>query len=353
MNLRHSSRRPSLLTHAAGVALLAGAGAIAAAPLAAQCYTSPDNAPASGGCNVIPFGDANPTSTTWSNQVYQMLVTAADLNNQAGLVTTLSFAPCGTGLRQATRITVKMGHCNLGTMTTTFANNFTTPAQTVLDVRDFHWPNTANVWNRIPLETPFVYVPPLGDLLIEVHTEGIGMPGGTNGMHTGGRPRLYAFSWSGTPPATGSLGTTAALKVEVCMGTAGTATFGVGCKTSGSAAAKLDYTGSSQLGQKLSIDVSGAAGAGAYLMMFGTTIAPPLPLQLDALGMPGCRLYTNSLITIGGATTGGGAGSTVVPIPNMTALTGLILFNQAVLLDATANKAGYVASNGGQFVVGS
>ena len=323
------------------------------APAAAQCYGIPDNLPAAGGCNVIPFGDANPTSTSWANQLYQTLVLATDLSTQPGLVTGLAFAPCGTGVREFQRLTIRMGHCNLGAMTTTFANNFTTPAQTVLDVRDFHWPNVANVWNRMPLQTPFVYVPQLGDLLVEIHVEGVGMPGGTNGMHTGARPRMYARSWVTTPPATGTLGNSAAVKLEVCLGTAGTATFGVGCLGSNQQAPKLDYSGSSQLGQTLSIDVSGAAGTLPFFVQFGTTVAPPLPLKLDAFGMPGCRLYINSLLTLGSATSAAGSGSIPVPVPSNPALVGLVLFNQAVLLDMSANPAGIVSSNGGQFVAGN
>lgn len=323
------------------------------APAAAQCHGIPDNVTNSGGCNVIPFGDADPKSASWSNQLYQTLVLASDLNNQAGLVTGLSFAPCGSGLRQFQRLTIRMGHCSSATMSTTFANNFTTPAQTVLDVRDFHWPNVANVWNRMPLETPFVYVPQLGNLLIEIHVEGVGMPGGTNGMNTGARPRMYARSWTGSPPPTGTLGSSAAVKLEVCLGTAGTATFGAGCLGSNQQAPKLDYTGSSKMGQTLSIDISAAAGVNPFVVLFGNTVAPPLPVQLDALGMPGCRMYTNVLLSLGAATNASGAGSLPVPVPNDPALTGVLLFNQGVVFDKAANALGLVATNGGQFVVGN
>jgi hypothetical protein len=341
--------RPTRLLSFSSLAL-----ALVAEAGSAQCYGVPDNLPGSGsGCNVIPFGDATPTSATWSNQLYHTLVTQADLNNQVGLVTGLSFAPCGSGVRQFTRLTVRMGHCNLGTMSTTFASNFTTPGVTVLDVRDFQWPNTVGVWNRLPLQTPFVYVPALGDLLIELWCEGVGMPSGTAGMQTMARPRMYARSWVGTPPPTGTLGSSAAVKLEVCLGTAGTTTFGSGCPGSNLQSPALDYAGSSKLGQTLTINVTKAAGILPFGMIFGTTIAPPFPLVLDSIGMTGCRLYTDSLFSLPGVTLTGGAGSVSIPIPVTSTLVGTVLFNQAGLIDTPANRFGVITTNGGNLIVGN
>jgi hypothetical protein len=326
-----------------------------AAPIAAQCYEIPDNNPAAGSSNVIPFGDSNPQSGTWSQQIYQQLVTAADLGNQPGVITSLAFAPAGTGLRQFASLKITLGHCNLGAMTTTFATNFTSPGQVVLDVTNFEWPTTADTWTTIPLQTPFVFIPPLGDLLMEVVCTGAGAPGvSPAGMRTGGRPRLYNFTWGGTtPPTTGTLGGSAAIKVRVCMSMAANARFGSGCVGTNNQAPTLSYSGSSRIGQTLNVDLASARATTPYFTLLGTSIGAPYPVPLAAIGMPGCKLYPSILISFGGVTNASGIGSAPFPVPNDPTLTSLMLFHQCGVVDAGANALGLVTSNAGWFVVGN
>ena len=44
-------------------------------------------------------------------------------------------------------------------MSTTWASNISTSAVTVLKANDYAWHVTANQWNRIGLQQPFLYVP--------------------------------------------------------------------------------------------------------------------------------------------------------------------------------------------------
>jgi len=63
-----------------------------------QIFPVPSTAlPATGGCNVIPFGSSS-LSTTWANQRYQCMAMVADLGgtNTVGNICELAFAPCGT-----------------------------------------------------------------------------------------------------------------------------------------------------------------------------------------------------------------------------------------------------------------
>ena len=77
----------------------------------------------------------------------------------------------------------------------------------------------------------------------------------------------------------------------------------------------------------------------------------PLPLDLTPLGMPGCNLLADPLVTDLVA----GAGPSLLwglAIPPQSALVGLRLYGQAFSLDLPANSFGFTASNGARFKVG-
>ena len=321
-----------------------------AIPAVGQCVFIPDNKAAAGGCNVIPFGDPNPSSPTWSNQRYQCVVTAADLNNTRGLVTGLGFAPCGSGNRVFSSLTITMAHIQ-GSLSGSFTTNLGANPLVVLDVRDFSWPNTADTWNALPLERAFSYDPALGDLVIEVIATGVGMPNANQGMHREMRQRVYAFGWTGTPPTTGSMDS-AALKLSVCIDAAGSTTFGNGCASS-AGVVSLSYGGSSRIGQVLNLDMTGGRPLFPAFAVTGTTMGAPFPIDLTVLGAPQCSLYTNQFVVLATATSGTGTATIPMPIPNNPTLVGLMLFNQYGHLDPLANSLGFAFSNGGWFAVGN
>ena len=74
-----------------------------------------------------------------------------------------------------------------------------------------------------------------------------------------------------------------------------------------------------------------------------------LPLNLAALGAPGCSLQVGPLVWIAGATIGGDPRGTVLhdlgPLPRTSPLAGGILFVQSAVLEAKANKLGMRFSN--------
>lgn len=78
----------------------------------------------------------------------------------------------------------------------------------------------------------------------------------------------------------------------------------------------------------------------------------PLPLPLAALGMPGCDLLAEPLISdlLVGA---GPSLDWSLVLPAGTALLGATFVQQALVLDPSANTFGFVASNGGEATIGS
>lgn len=76
-----------------------------------------------------------------------------------------------------------------------------------------------------------------------------------------------------------------------------------------------------------------------------------LPFDLTPLGMTGCNLLADPLVTDVAA----GAGTTVpwsLPIPNTLGLVGFVLFGQGFAFDPTANAFGFTASNGARLKIG-
>ena len=68
-------------------------------------------------------------------------------------------------------------------------------------------------------------------------------------------------------------------------------------------------------------------------------------IDLGGIGMPDCKLYTR-LDWFGAWQNQKGTGRWSIPIPNSTALAGARLYEQAAVLDASANQAGVRTSNG-------
>lgn len=78
-----------------------------------------------------------------------------------------------------------------------------------------------------------------------------------------------------------------------------------------------------------------------------------LPLDLTALGMPGCELLLAPLQTVSlGFGSPAGTARWTTGIPNRVALLGVEYFQQAVGMAPAANAAGVIWSNGGHGIVG-
>lgn len=109
------------------------------------------------------------------------------------------------------------------------------------------------------------------------------------------------------------------------------------------------------LGTTYQLEVRNAPVGVAFVVMgFSNTMSGPVPLPLDlgAVGMPGCSLLTNALavqFAAGGATTA----TWSLTLPNTASLQGTVFYNQGFPIDGGANVAGLTASNGGYSRVGS
>lgn len=329
---------------------------LVASAVSAQSRFIPDSA-ASGGCNVIPFG-VNTTSTTWSNQVYQTMATAADLGNApSGLICDIGFINCGTGndVYHYDTIEVKLGQTTATSLSTTFSANLAVNVQTVLSATNYDWHATGGKWHRLGLDTSYLYIAARGaNLVIQITvTGGRKLAGGLTGFYTGSRQRLYNFGWTGTPPTTGTLGSTAALKWEVLFQMNDLNTFGVGCPgTNGTPA--LTFSGSAQIGNSFSVLLANAPARKPALHIVGLKRLEPY-FDLGAAGAPGCRLYESvdsAFAVVSDAN--GGASAGPFKIPNDTGLLCLRVYTQFAPFDKPqGNSLGLTTSNYGRILVGN
>ncbi|MCR9248534.1 MAG: hypothetical protein NXI31_26200 [bacterium] len=316
------------------------------ASLPAQDWYVPNSDPSTGGCNVIPFGST--TLGTFAQARYQCKATAADLGGAVGVITGLGFAPCRSGTAHYTQIDIVMDHHPAGTpLTTTFANNLTPAAMTVMSASDFTWHLTADNWTEIGLQVPFVYNG-IDDLVIQVTTVDGTAPGG---FHRDARQRVYWVASSGTPAPSGASGN-AALKFEVSMLTAKTSTYGVGCAgTNGEPV--HSFGGSSQLGQTLDLEVSAGVPNQLAFLVMGIYAGTPFPLDLGFLGMPGCFQHIDTLTVLAVPLDPAGAGAAQLPIPNDPSYVNVRLYSQYACLDPGANAAGVTTTRYGRIYIGN
>jgi len=315
-----------------------------AVPALAQNWYIPDNVAAGGGCNVIPFGQN--VGGPFYQVKYQQRCTAAELGATVNVITGLGFAPCQSGRAHYDSLEIVLDHIpSSQAMSATFASNLTPNAVTVLLATNYTWNVTVSTWNEVGLQVPFVYNG-TDDLVVQITTVNGTAP--LQGMHTGNHQRLWWIAPSGTPAPTGTFDN-AAQKIEVSMLTAHTSSHGDGCPGS-NGTPRLSFSGSSQLGQTLSIDLVNGVPFGVSLVIFGTTNSLPFPLELSFLGMPSCFLYTDMIVTDVAFHGPTGAGSFVLPVPG--SLFGAPVYTQFGCLDPAANPFGFTTSNYGRIFVG-
>lgn len=129
--------------------------------------------------------------------------------------------------------------------------------------------------------------------------------------------------------------------------------FGAAC--AGSAGnPTLSSTSTPRLGSTFTAQVAPLGSSPAALGMLGFSNTEfgviPLPLDLTGLGMNGCSLYVSIDVSQPLLNTSGSA-TWQLPIPNQTDLLGLHLYQQCLVLDASANSFGAVFSNAAQGIL--
>ncbi|MFQ5503876.1 MAG: hypothetical protein ACE5F1_03655 [Planctomycetota bacterium] len=321
--------------------------------VAQTCFYIPSNTPSTGTCNVIPFGTTK-TSSTWKNQKYQTLLLKSQLKPTPGLICEIAFAPCGTGLRDFKSIEIVMDYFQGtgSTLSTTFANNISTQAKTVLKSSDYVWHVTRNQWNRIGLQKSFLYIPQRGHLVIQILvTEAGGQISGGGFHRTNNQQRVYAFGWSGSPPPSGGTDR-AALKIEVCYDAADLGLFGQSCPGSNNLTPALALTGSAKLGNTVTVGLSGAPANGPVVFILGANSSAPYPITLVGSGPTACRLYESPDILVVHVANASGNATQLLPVGRTVPLC-LRLYTQWAAIDATANSLGVTLTNYGRILTGN
>ncbi|MCB9870598.1 MAG: matrixin family metalloprotease [Planctomycetes bacterium] len=319
-------------------------------------YYIPSDTPATGGCNVIPFGD-NSGSSSWRNQKYQQAISIrSDLNGAAtGRICDLAWSPCGSGIRDFDSITVRMGQTTASSnaLSTTFANNMVSNVQTVLNRRSYAWHNTADTWNQLGLQSDYVWNTAYGDtIVVEITVTGARLDptNAGSGFHATDRQRVYAYGWTGSAPATGATDTAAALKMAILVEAADLHTFGRGCPGSNSLTPTLSMSGTGQLGTAYAVNLSGALPNARTALVLGIDTWDP-PIDLRPFGAPGCTWFVSDLLWLGYNCDANGRASTVLTVPNNAARC-LRVYFQWFCVDGPANSLGLTTSNYGRILTG-
>jgi len=301
----------------------------------------PSNTPSTGTCNSIPFSQ--------SSVIYQCMATPANLGNPTiANICDLAFAPCsGTTITFKT-LKIVMAQTKSSTLSTTFSANLATGVKTVLKASNYSWKVTGNSWNRIGLDTNYLYLSTRGSLVVQI--VGTGMTGGTS-MHRDVGQRIYQRGWSGTtPPATGS-SDNGALKWELLLSAADVSTFGVGCVGSNNQTPSLSFTGSGKSGTSLSVNLGNALPNAIVLLSANVSRLEPA-LDLTGFSAPGCRMYVQNLITVGGVCDASGRYSVSAKIPTNSPLCQPV-YLQFFPFDKAANGLGLSTSNYGRVLTGN
>jgi hypothetical protein len=326
------------------------AGALALPATAQTVYYSAGSTPLSAQAFPMPLGQTTPQG---QSRIAQVLVSRFRFANVPVRIDSLSFAPTADAAMAFQRLIVRMGYLPADLLDFDFANNRSTTMATVLDVQRFSWPLREGEWNDLGLQTPFVYTPALGNLVIEIQATNI--TGATSfcfGPRTATGTSLGVFAdYTGAAPTSGSGVPNVAL-LRIGEGLATTSYLGQGCNGSSGTAPALGILGTGQLGTTASIVLSNARPSQLALLLFGFSTGAPLPQDLTVLGMPGCFRYCDAANTVGLLTNTSGVASFPLVIPNQGSLVGAVLYEQYFAADATANAAGFVAANYGRILVG-
>lgn len=312
--------------------------AILAASIPAQSFYVPTNTPTVGTANVFPFGT--------TDMRYQALVLASELGSTPAVIRGFGLAPANTGVRTFTHVTMKMAHLASSSLSTTFDQNLAAGAVTTMDVANWAWPLTANTWNDVDLQVPFVFNG-VDNVVVEFLVQG--SAGINGGMHRDStNQRVYQGSYTGQ--LTGTNGGLSAFKMRFNLGDASSAAFGLGCPASNQLVPALTFGGSSQLGQTLDTNLGNALPSSVALLLIGLYMGQPFPVDLAIIGAPGCFAYFPNAASFAVFTDPVGAGSYPLPIPNNTAFTGLCFYEQWAVLDSITG--GLSVSNYGRVQVG-
>lgn len=170
----------------------------------------------------------------------------------------------------------------------------------------------------------------------------------------GGRDALVAGGLIGSIDGVACNG----IGLHACVATQATfASFGVGCGGSiGVPSLRNSDCSLPWIGTQLDLVMDNLPPANPALMCFGLSdtqsSGTPLPASLAAFGMPGCTAYVSAdvFVLLNNQT---GTAHYSLQVPTATALAGLPVFVQGLVVDPTANPLGVVVSGAGAAILGN
>lgn len=130
------------------------------------------------------------------------------------------------------------------------------------------------------------------------------------------------------------------------------ASFGEGCPGSNGLRPFAEASSLPCIGSTLRLRLSQGKARTVAVLLLGTSkdkaFGLPLPLGLGLVGAPGCFLLNDfGLLPVVLLTTDSlGCGSMSLPLPFLTSLRDRVLYGQFLIVDPSANSAGFVTSNG-------
>lgn len=131
--------------------------------------------------------------------------------------------------------------------------------------------------------------------------------------------------------------------------------FGTSCAGSLAQTPQFSTSALPRLGQTFDLRITQAPGntVVAFAQGLSNTVAGavPLPIDLGALGAPGCALLTSTDVVQGGVTNGSGGAILPFTVPTTPALAGFRWYAQGAVL-TSANALGVLTTNGIELRVG-
>jgi hypothetical protein len=299
---------------------------VAGAVLADEVYV-PANQPSVGAGNYWPWDTS--TSTEWR---YQLLFTAQQLGNRAGLIHDIAFSPLKSGTHTSTNFEMTFSHTAASALVQTWAQNLPNPV-VVYPNAPLTWNVIQDTWSPIGLQGKFLYNG-TDNLVVDFRYFGGVMSGGFTGFchGDGGTTTTIFRSWDNR---SGAYSGTQAASYHRNLGliTRFTVDF-----------ISIIASGTTRPGSTVVLDLSAPADAGLPYQV-GTSLGEgPTPigsrtlkLSLDDLLLVTVNGWLPFLFqNYAGVLDAGGKARAAIAIVNDTRLVGTRLHTAFLTLDANA-----------------
>lgn len=321
---------------------------------AASSLYVPDNRHDLGAKNSMPFGSSK-NHPLWTNQRYQILVPASYASNKPILIRDLGFASAVTSWNRFDQIKVSVGLTRAARLSDVFADNVRIRPAVLLRAKNYRWTWKASSWTRIGVQNPYLWIPQIGNLVIDIETRGAEAPlmFGMGCRTSLLIERKYAIAWTGPSPTKGNSSYDVhALKVELVTASADASVFGEGCLGS-NGRPTMSYSGQPRLGGTVRTHVAQVRPRTVAISVLGfDRQSPRFPLDLTRVGAPGCSLF-QSVDAVATRSTGNGSFTMSFVIPVSKAFVGVSFGQQFFIHEPKWNALHLASTNHGRVLIGS